>query len=285
MSFGTILNTNNSQFNNEENKLINGLYNNKNKSIKTLNRLNTIDNDEYIKNSFKLIIDDLQKENDLMKYNLIKQEKYIQTLSILNQKKDIIILNIQNFINKISQYIFKQQINFQLNKINLNEFISFLKQLEINIISNYNIDTKEPKTTLKQSRSFYKIENKTKNLKNQLLRSNSKNKINENNIISKKNNNLKYNSLEECNDIRCKICRNQTKMDHTFYKEQKNLRVKGYLLTKSDGICSRTPPKDEKNNSEDDYNVYIKNINNEIYTPEIKHINDDNQNGYINYLI
>lgn len=236
------------------------------------------------------------KYSDTIQYKLLSSKNEIENLKKMNARKDNIIMNMQNFINNINKIITNGKINVNINQIDINEFIINLKELEKNIISklqkiqNFN-KIPQPKLNKgsenlikmkKKAPGFKKYVNKVpikKNLKRNIT--NTQSSFIKSNIfntsINKQNfifGNFTNNKNNECKDIRCKTCRKKSKNNENFYLQRRKLRLKGFLLTKPEGIFSRTPKKDQVKSTESDYyHDYLKNINNGKYSSYI--LNDD----------
>lgn len=248
------------------------------------------------------LIQILQQENDLLKnklsseqkiedkysntiqYKLLSAKNEIENLKKMNTNKDNIIMNMQNFINNINKIISNENINLNLDQIDIKTFIVNLKELERQIISKIQkipqhdknqqtIKKKNSQTLLKNqiieqgfnNKKFYhKIPIKKKS-NNKVFKSSFNRNIISNKTFNKSNfvcPRCCKNKSDECNDVRCIICRNKSKKNEQFYKERKKLRLKGFLLTKPEGIYSRTPKKQYYKSLEGKYyEDYLKTIN------------------------
>lgn len=230
------------------------------------------------------------KYTNTIQYKLLSDKNEIENLKKMNTNKDNIIMNMQNFINNINKIITNENINLNLGQIDIKTFIINLKELEQLIISKIQkipqsnksqhqqqtIKKKSSKTLLKNrniergfndKKFYHKIPIKKKNNNNKVFGINSS--FNKNIISNKTFNKSNFvcskcckNQSDECSDIRCIICRNKSKKNEQFYKERKKLRLKGFLLTKPEGIYSRTPKKQYYKSLEGKYyDDYLKTIN------------------------
>ena len=239
-----------------------------------------------LKNKLNLELKIDNKNSNSMQYKLLCAQKEIEILTKMNNDKDNIIMNMQNFINNINKVISNEKINLNLNIIDMKTFAANLKELEQKIISklpkipkfnkipNYYIKKvkensfKKQKTDISFNSKNYlnkiPLYNKNINIKlktNYSLNSsiNNNRSLKKNNLIHSKNNN------DECKDIRCTTCRNKSKNDAQFYKQRKKIRLRGILSTKPEEVYSRTPKKEHIKSFEGGYyNDYLKSINNGI---------------------
>jgi hypothetical protein len=227
------------------------------------------------------------KYSDTVQYKLLRAKTEIENLTKMNNNKDNIIMNMQNFINNINILITNNKINLNINQIGIKTFIDNLKELEQKILSKFEKIQKISKIPQSQ------INKRNQNLLKKPKKEPGFNKLNINkkyfyripinknvnksiifitkNFISNKSLNTTNNLCEKCaknineyKDIRCSTCRKKSKNNEKFYKERKKLRLKGFLLTKPEGIFSRTPKKIHIKSKENKYyNEYLKNITSE----------------------
>ena len=88
----------------------------------------------------KLNKTDKVEDISIIKYKLLNAQKEIDNLKKMNNNKDIIIMNMQNFLNNINYIICEGRINLNLNKIDIKTLIINLRQLEQKIISKIRIN-------------------------------------------------------------------------------------------------------------------------------------------------
>ena len=231
------------------------------------------------------------KYTDTIQYKLLSAKNEVENLKKMNTNKDNIITNLQNFINNINKIISNGKINLNINQINPKEFLINLKELETKIISNLqkNQNKQIPQPKINKGRT--NILKKQKTEQNFLLKGKYKGKIpqkkitinvNSNKLSFSKNKKNDFNNFNnnknECDDIRCGTCRKKSKKNEKFYKERKTLRLKGFLLTKPEGIFSRTPKKERiKCHNDKYYQEYLKNI-----TKEYSSICNDENSFFFN---
>lgn len=277
----------------EENKRLLGQINTLKQHNYSLNKIFEQNNNKNYKdslikeNQFMLIIQKLQEENDLLKMKLNEkqkiEEKYqntidnklkttsiqLQNLLIMNINKDNIIIDLQNFLNNINVKINKDKNRyvFDLNKIDYKLFSSNLKKLEediINKFNDFNISQISKETNISQV-NFKKIKNKNKKnivkKKNTIPNMNSRTKntsisTNKNKSFNHSKQKLSNRSTEVkiLNDINCKTCKKLNKINDRYYREQRGLKMKGYLMTKQEGGTYRTPPRDRDNSFDSNNN-------------------------------
>ena len=266
--------------------------------IQTLQQENTL-----LKNKLNVGQKIEDKYTDTIQYKLISAKNEIENLTKMNNNKDNIIMNMQNFINNINKLITNDKINLNINQIGIKTFIDNLKELEQKIFSKFEKMEKNSKIQShidKRNRTFmqkqktelrlnkFNINKKyyyqipiNKNVNKNLI--SNKSKTNKN-LIPKKSTNTTNNICEkcimnrknQCEDIRCTTCRKKSKNNEKFYKERKRLRLKGFLLTKPEGIFSRTPKKEHIKSKENKYyNEYLKNITSKNKNT-FSNINNDN---------
>jgi hypothetical protein len=232
------------------------------------------------------------KFSNTIQFKLLSAKDEIENLKKMNTNKDNIIMAMQNFLNNINKIISNEKINLNFNQIDIKTFSNNLKELEQEIISklhNTHRANKIPQSSNKNKinkinkvfpkkqntetgfnlKKFYnKIPIKNEDRKRKMCIKSSFNRNTISNMTFNKGNYMCpkcCKNKNECNDIRCLICRNKSKKSERFYKERKDLRLKGYLLTKPEGIFSRTPKKLHYKSIEgNDYNEYLQSINSSI---------------------
>ena len=233
--------------------------------------------------------------NNTIQFKLLSAKDEIENLSKMNANKDNIIMLVQNFLNNINKIISNEKINLSINQIDIKTFSDNLKELEQQIISklhnmhkpnkiNQSLNKKKMNKTLSKKQNT-ETEFDIKKFYNKIAKKNEnknrkkcfKSTFNRNTVTNMTFNKANFicpkccKNKNECNDIRCLICRNKSKKNEQFYKERKKLRLKGYLLTKPEGIYSRTPKKLYYKSVEgNNYNENFRTINNS------SSINDDN---------
>ena len=286
-------NKNNTSINNGKYNDINNNINNNDLTYKPFN--NTSFQNNISQNHLLELIQILQQENailrnklsieqkiedkytDTIQYKLLSAKNEVENLKKMNMNKDNIIMNLQNFINNINKIISNGKINLNINQINPKEFLVNLKELETKVISTLQKNQKEKIPQPKINKGKSNILKKKKYEQDFLIKGKYMNKIlqkkittniNFNKLSFSKNKKNDFNSFNnnknECDDIRCGTCRKKSKKNEKFYRERKKLRLKGFLLTKSEGIFSRTPKKERiKCHNDKYYQEYLKNITNE----------------------
>ena len=247
------------------------------------------------------------KYTNTVQYKLLSAKIEIEKLTQMNANKDNIINNLQNFVNNINKIISSGKINLDLNQIDIRTYITNLKELEQKIVSklqNITIYKKISNSKIKKGKNsalkkqktdlginirkkFYRIplnQKKNNNIKLNVKLSSNRNTFNNNSLNKRDLMSLNYNNNKnnECKDIRCTTCRNKSKRNEQFYKERKQLRLKGFLLSKPEGVYSRTPKKEHMKSLEGKYyDDYLKSINNGLaYSGLINE--DDNSIFYKN---
>ena len=250
------------------------------------------------------------KYSNTIQYKLLSAKNEVENLKRMITTKDNIIMNLQNFINNINKIISNGKINLNINQLDTKEFIINLKELETKIILSLQKNPKNQRNTKilqpklsKTSNSILKKEktdqgflNKKyihkipqrkpiKNINTKKLSFSQKSHFNTSISTNKPNyscENTNINNRNECNDIRCGTCRKKSKNNEKFYKERKKLRLKGFLLTKPEGIFSRTPKKDHiKCRNNNYYQEYLKNISKEYSNI----FNDEEISSFLNKKI
>jgi hypothetical protein len=107
------------------------------------NNIYYLSNDNFqIKNKMNSYMKFGDKYKNTLQYKLLSAQNEIENLTIMNENKDNIIMNMQNFINNLNNTVCNGKINLNLNQLDINTFVSNLKQLEQKII---NIILKVPK--------------------------------------------------------------------------------------------------------------------------------------------
>ena len=293
-------NTNSNTFPNNESSNINSIsfqntlsHNNLISLIQILQQENNL-----LKNNSNITQKVEKRYSDTIQYKLISLKNEIENLKRIIANKDNIIMNMQNFINNITKIVLNGKINLSINQTDIKALNNNLKEIEKNIISKFQKMqkfNKIPQPKLSNQRAniiqrkrtepvfdynkkyFHSIPlkrnsnktnmsiksnfNRSKNLFNKSKNEESINNKNINKINNKNNNkNINKNKNNECVDIRCGTCRSKSKNNQKFYKERIKLRLKGFLLTKPEGIFSRTPKKHNKSGKVNQYKDYLKNV-------------------------
>ena len=180
-----------------------------------------------------------------IKYKLLNAQKEIDNLKKINKQKDIIIMNIQNFLNNINHVICEGRINLDLNKIDIKTLIINLKKLEQKMISKIRVNNNPNKINkliinkvinkpIKKQKTEFSL-NSIKNMEFIPYINSSNSKISTQTYI----NNTKYsnNSLNEIslnknyyNSVIChKIIKNMKKMNLSgISREKKLLKLKTF---------------------------------------------------------
>ena len=237
-----------------------------------------------LKNKLNLELKIDNKNNNSMQYKLFCAQKEIEILTKMNNDKDNIIMNMQTFINNINKAISNEKINLNLNAIDIKNFIANLKELEQKIISKVQKNpkfNKIPNSFMRKGKENLLKKQKTEvsfNSKKHLNKIPLYNKntnitmktnyslnssINNNKILYKKSLIQSKTKNDKCKDIRCTTCRNKSKNDAQFYKQRKEIRLRGILSTKPEEVYSRTPKKEHIRSVQGDYyNDYLKSISN-----------------------
>jgi hypothetical protein len=231
------------------------------------------------------------KYSDTIQYKFLSAKKEVENLKKMNTNKDNIIMNLQNFINNINKIISNGKINLNINQVNPKEFLVNLKELETKIISNLqkNKNGKIPQPKINKGK--INILKKQKYEQDFLIKGKYMHKIPQKKITTNANfNNLSfsknkkndfnnfYKNKNECDDIRCGTCRKKSKKNEKFYMERKKLRLKGFLLTKPEGIFSKTRKKERiKCHNDKYYQEYLQNI-----TKEYSSICNDENSFFFN---
>lgn len=259
-------------------------------SIQTLKYENSI-----LRNKMDLANEIEGKYSDTIKYKLLSAQKEIDNLTIMNTNKDIIIMNMQKFINNLNNIIGNGKINLNLEQIDIKTFIKNLKQLEQKIVSklhNKSKPNKIPKDIIKDAKQNSLIKQKddasllrkkhlyiipiinrkhNKRISTHLsINKMSKylnNSLNMNNTICQNRSNNKYNN--DWNEMRCLTGRN---------KDRSTLKLRRYFLTKQNTEISSSPIKEKMRSLDiDDYYKVSNTITNkEVYK---KRVLTDNGNG------
>ena len=288
-----------------KNSLISQINNSKHKNIpahKTISPKNNLaiknqlipsikilDNEKCISKSKMNLSNKIKdKYNDTIKYKLLSAQKEIDNLTIMNENKDNIIINMQKFINNLNNIICNGKINLNLEKIDIKTFIKNLNLLEQKIISklfkkNKSQSNKIPEDIIKDAKQNSIMKQKTEisfvkkkhlyiipliNMKH-IKKINSHISINKSikysnnslNSIYQNNSNNKYNNLKE---NRCLTGKN---------KDKSTLKFRKYFLTKQNFDNTNSPIKEKmKSLNTDDY---FKITNNEVHMKRLLTVNGD----------
>ena len=273
-----------------KNSLISQINNSKHKNIpahKTISPKNNLAIKNQLIPSIKILDNEKciskskmnlsNKIKDKYKYKLLSAQKEIDNLTIMNENKDNIIINMQKFINNLNNIICNGKINLNLEKIDIKTFIKNLNLLEQKIISklfkkNKSQSNKIPEDIIKDAKQNSIMKQKTEisfvkkkhlyiipliNMKH-IKKINSHISINKSikysnnslNSIYQNNSNNKFNLKEN----RCLTGKN---------KDKSTLKFRKYFLTKQNFDNTNSPIKEKmKSLNTDDY---FKITNNEVH--------------------
>lgn len=248
-----------------DNQLHNLLLLNMNKD----NIINNIQN--FLNNLNNIINKDKIKSITPFEFDLNKIDSKSFTIGLKLLEENIIkkLNNIPNINN--SSYIYSE-IN---TNSNTNSNINSKNNSKINNYSKITKISKHSKFS-KKSKTNQSYLNSNRNNSNIRKINYSKNHLSSRSLLnkSKKTNNSIYSSrydysnygnnnknMKFYHDIRCEACKKLTKENDKYYKDQRIVKMEGYLMAKQEGGLYRTPPRDKVDlkmnifNTESDNNI------------------------------